>query len=50
MSEFEVGISNCVYEVNVSMSSKILNNVKSCTPLNILTLISDYKMYIIHFI
>jgi hypothetical protein len=37
-SEFEVSASNRVYEVNVDTSFKILNNVKLCTLLDVLTL------------
>jgi hypothetical protein len=38
-----------VYEVNVDIFFKILNNAKSCTPLDILTLNHDYKIDSIHF-
>lgn len=49
MSKFDVSTLNDIYEVNVSTSFKILNNVKSCTPLDILTLNSDYKIDSIYF-
>jgi hypothetical protein len=41
MSGFEVGVSDSVYKVNVDTSIKILNNVKSCIPLDVLTLNPD---------
>jgi hypothetical protein len=49
MSRFEVGASNGVYEVNVCTFFKILNNVKSCIPLDVLTLNLDPKIDSIHF-
>jgi len=36
---FEVGVSNGIYEVNIDTSFKILNYIKSCTLLDVLTLI-----------
>jgi hypothetical protein len=42
--------SNSIYKVNVDTSFKILNNVKSCTPLDALTLNLDHKIDSIHFI
>jgi hypothetical protein len=50
MSGFEVSTSNSVYEVNVGTSFGVYNNVKSCTPLYVLTLNPDHKMNSIHFI
>jgi len=44
ISGFEVGASNGVYEVNVNTSFNILNNVKSCTPLDVLTLNPNHKL------
>jgi hypothetical protein len=48
--KFKVGVSNDVYKVNIGTSFKNLNNVKSYTPLNALTLNSDHKIYNFHFI
>jgi hypothetical protein len=42
-SGFKVGASNSVCEVNVGTSFQILNNVKSCMPLDALTLNSNHK-------
>jgi hypothetical protein len=42
--------SNGVYEVDVGMSFKNLNNMKSCIPLDASTLNPDYKIDSIHFI
>jgi hypothetical protein len=39
-----VGVSNGVYEVNISTSFKNLNNMELCIPLDVLTLNSDHKM------
>jgi hypothetical protein len=41
---FEVNIFNGIYKVNVGKSFKILNNVKSCPLLDVLTLNPDYKI------
>jgi hypothetical protein len=50
MLRFKIGTSNGVYEVNVGMSFKNLNNVKSCTLLDALNLNPDYKIDSIHLI
>jgi hypothetical protein len=47
MLEFKVGTSNNIYEGNVGTPFKILNNVKSCTPLNVLTLWFSLYFYLI---
>jgi hypothetical protein len=44
MSRFKIDVFNSVYEVNIDTSFKKLNNVKSCTPLNVLILNFDYKI------
>jgi hypothetical protein len=48
-SGFKIDTSNGVYEVNVGMSFKNLNNVKSCTLLDASTLNPDHKIDGIHF-
>jgi hypothetical protein len=50
MSRFEVGASNGVYEVDIDTFLKILNNLKLCKPLDVLTLNLYHKMDIIHLI
>jgi hypothetical protein len=47
---FKVDVSNGVYEVNVCMPFKSLNNIKLCATLAISTLNHDHKMNSIHFI
>jgi hypothetical protein len=49
-SGFEVNVSNGIYEVNIDTSFKILSNVKSSTPLDVLILNPDHKIDNIHFI
>jgi hypothetical protein len=50
MLGFEICTSNGVYEINVVTFFKILNNVKSCIPLDVLTLNIYHKMDSINFI
>lgn len=48
---FKVNVSMYgLYEVNIGTSFKHLNNMKSCTPLDLLTLNLDYKINSIYFI
>jgi hypothetical protein len=49
-SKFKVDASNDVYEINVSMYFKILNNIKPYTPLDISTPNFDHKIDNINFI
>jgi hypothetical protein len=49
-TRFEVDATNNIYKVNVNTYFKILNNVKSYTLLDTLTLNHDHKMDSIHFI
>jgi hypothetical protein len=49
-SGFNVCASNGVYEVNIDMSFKNLNNVTTCTPINTLTLNPNHKIDSIQFI
>jgi len=49
-SRFEIDASNGLYEVNMCTFFKILNNVKSCIPLDVLTLNIYHKMDSINFI
>jgi len=50
MSWFKVGAFNSVYKINIGMSFKNLNNVKSCTLLDASTLNLDHKIDSIHLI
>jgi hypothetical protein len=43
-------VSNGIYEVNVNISFKILNNVKLCTPLNASNLNLNNKINDTYFI
>jgi hypothetical protein len=47
---FKVDASNGVYEINVGMSFKNLNNTKLFIPLNASTLNNNYKLNSINFI
>jgi hypothetical protein len=49
MLGFKVDASNCLYEINVDTSFKNLNNIKSCTPLDLSTLNPDKKIDSIHY-
>jgi hypothetical protein len=42
-SKFKVGVFNDIYEINIRIFFKILNNIKLCTSLNVLILIIIIK-------